>query len=134
MPWVKLLTGGKKPPDVFLRELPNEAFVLAPAGHGLDTHRAWEALLAGCFVVTFSSHLDSLFVGLPVLIVEYVEDITEQLLLDTYAQWWNASWEWDRVFMPHWEALALDQGFRRDRMWKIEEGGGWCAKHNLSES
>lgn len=46
------------------------AFVASTHGNGLDCHRTWEALLLGCIVVTRRSSLDSLYRGLPVVIVE----------------------------------------------------------------
>lgn len=33
-------------------------FVASPVGHGLDTHRTWEALHMGCIVLTQSTPLD----------------------------------------------------------------------------
>eukprot|EP00284_Hemiselmis_tepida_P011856 CAMPEP_0174932404 /NCGR_PEP_ID=MMETSP1355-20121228/35681_1 /TAXON_ID=464990 /ORGANISM="Hemiselmis tepida, Strain CCMP443" /LENGTH=774 /DNA_ID=CAMNT_0016178813 /DNA_START=153 /DNA_END=2474 /DNA_ORIENTATION=+ len=47
----------------------NHNFVFCPWGHGLDTHRTWEVLLLGSFPVVRNSTLDSLYVGLPVLVV-----------------------------------------------------------------
>ena len=45
-------------------------FVLSVAGNGLDCHRTWELLYLGAIVITKTSSLDSLFDGLPVVIVE----------------------------------------------------------------
>jgi len=59
--------------------------VLCPAGNGLDTHRLWETLLAGSIPVTAASPMDSLLRRLPVLIVDDWEDITLQLLQQSYA-------------------------------------------------
>ena len=44
--------------------------VLCPAGHGLDTHRAWETLYLGRVPVVERSAIDPLFEGLPVLVLE----------------------------------------------------------------
>ena len=39
----------------FLRAMAGHAFVLAPHGHGLDTHRLWEALYMGCVPITHAA-------------------------------------------------------------------------------
>jgi hypothetical protein len=46
-------------------------FVLSPRGNGLDCHRTWEALLAGCIVITRTSALDGMYAEhrLPVVVV-----------------------------------------------------------------
>lgn len=43
------------------------AFVAAPAGHGVDTHRLWEALALGSVPVALASSLDSLYAEFPVV-------------------------------------------------------------------
>jgi hypothetical protein len=55
-------------------------FIASPFGNGLDCHRTWEALALGCIPIVRSSGLDSLFQGLPVLIVNAWSDVTRELL------------------------------------------------------
>jgi hypothetical protein len=50
------------------------SFVISPAGGGLDCHRTWEAIALGCIPVIRSSPLDSLFEGLPVMIIQKWSD------------------------------------------------------------
>lgn len=45
-------------------------FVVSPEGIGMDCHRTWEAILLGCVPIIKRNALSSLFVDLPVLIVE----------------------------------------------------------------
>ena len=61
------------------------SFVASPHGRGLDCHRTWEALMLGCIPVVKSSSLDSLYAGLPVLIVDKWKDVTLELLRATHA-------------------------------------------------
>ena len=58
-------------------------FVISPHGNGLDCHRTWEALSLGCIPIVKSSGIDSLYDGLPVLIVNKWSDINEELLKTT---------------------------------------------------
>ena len=48
----------------------NYAFSISPHGNGLDCHRTWEDLALGCIVIVKSSPLNSLYEGLPVVIIE----------------------------------------------------------------
>ena len=53
-------------------------FVLSAPGHGLDCHRTWEALYLGSIVVTRRSPLDSLFAGLPVVLVDSWDEVLDE--------------------------------------------------------
>jgi len=53
----------------FWHAIGDAAFVAAPQGQGLDTHRLWEVLLMGSVPVVVSSPLDRLYRPLPVLIL-----------------------------------------------------------------
>lgn len=52
------------------------AFSISPHGNGLDCHRTWEDLILGCIVIVKTSPLDSLYEGLPVIIVNDWSEIT----------------------------------------------------------
>jgi hypothetical protein len=63
------------------------AFSVSPHGNGLDCHRTWEDLALGCIVIVKTSPLDSLYDGLPVVIVKDWQEITPENLekwLDQY--------------------------------------------------
>jgi hypothetical protein len=61
------------------------AFSISPHGNGLDCHRTWEDLVLGCIVIVKTSALDSLYEGLPVVIVKDWDEITESNM----AKWLN---------------------------------------------
>jgi hypothetical protein len=56
------------------------AFVLSPHGMGLDCHRTWEALALGHIVLVPASSLDSLYTGLPVVMLNDWNEITSSNL------------------------------------------------------
>jgi hypothetical protein len=72
-------------------------YVLAPHGHGLDTHRLWEALYMGCIPIVQRSAMDSrLLADLPVLLVDTYEEVTPRLLRGRYdglSRRWDAAWQ-----------------------------------------
>lgn len=69
----------------------NYAFSISPHGNGLDCHRTWEDLILGCIVIVKSSPLDPLYEGLPVVIVQNWDEITEENLQKWIIQYADAS-------------------------------------------
>jgi hypothetical protein len=64
----------------FLESLVRHMFVLCPPGNGVDTHRMWEALLAGAIPVVKRSPAMEPFRELPVLFVDDFREVTLDLL------------------------------------------------------
>jgi len=77
----------KKLPRLALwREKTRFAFVVSPRGGGLDCHRTWESLALDNIVIVKRSSVDALYEGLPVVMVDRWEDITEANLRRWHAQ------------------------------------------------
>ena len=79
--------------------------MLSPHGHGLDCHRTWEILLLGSFPVVASSTLNSMYDGLPVVIVNRWEDISYELLLKKARNFelLDPVDVEQRLLFPHWQ-------------------------------
>ena len=77
-------------------------FVICPHGHGLDTHRLWEVLLIGSIPVVKTSTLDEMFIGLPVVVVQNWEDVTETMLQDWLENFQEV--RLDKIFFPFWQS------------------------------
>jgi len=56
-------------------------FIISPRGNGIDCHRTWEAILAGCIVITRTSPLDEMFISnkLPVVIIQDWSELNDDL-------------------------------------------------------
>jgi len=54
------------------------AFSISPWGNGLDCFRTWEDLALGCIVIVKTSPIDRLYEGLPVVIIQDWDEITEE--------------------------------------------------------
>ena len=78
------------------------AFVLSPIGHGLDCHRTWEALILGCIVIVVSSPLDTLYEGLPVLIINDWNEINQELLNKTVDDFKDINFNYERITSKYW--------------------------------
>jgi len=68
------------------REKTRYAFVVSPRGRDLDCHRTWESLALDNIVIVKRSPLDTLYQGLPVVIVDHWDEITESNLRHWHAQ------------------------------------------------
>jgi hypothetical protein len=69
------------------REKTRYAFVVSPHGTGLDCHRTWESLVLGNIVIVKRSSLDSLYDGLPVVIVDDWSEISQASLAKWHARY-----------------------------------------------
>lgn len=101
----------------WLQAITEHRFVLAPFGHGLDTHRISEILLMGGIPVMRRSTISSCYDdsdnnyrggtrgSLPVVIVDRWEDVTQERLEQEWlrlSQVPPGNWDWSRVFIYHW--------------------------------
>jgi hypothetical protein len=91
----------------YLYEMGQYKFILSPVGNGVDTHRTWEALLAGSIPIVESSVRDVMYEGLPVLIVKSWEDLNLQLLQSAYTNLTSPgrSYDWQKLYVPYYLAL-----------------------------
>lgn len=63
------------------------AFVASPFGQDYECIRTWEALCLGCIAIIKSCPLDSLYEGLPVLIIQDWSEVTPEFLQKTLAEY-----------------------------------------------
>jgi hypothetical protein len=96
-----------------VKELPREetwkaaaqyVFLASPAGGGLDCHRTWEALALGCIPIIKSLELtETMFEGLPILIIKSWKDINSELLVNTLNRFSiQASWPPEPLKLSFW--------------------------------
>jgi len=64
----------------FMNVINNYKFVLAPRGHGVDTHRFLEILLLGSVPIVESSKLDDLYNNFNCIIVKFFHEIYKKLI------------------------------------------------------
>jgi hypothetical protein len=86
----------------YFDELRKHRFVVSPAGHGLDTHSTWEALLARCIPIVPRSPLDSMFEDLPVWLVGSWEEVTDEAVLRVEQELKGKEYKWEKFFASGW--------------------------------
>eukprot|EP01035_Chromulina_nebulosa_P018850 gene18850-24635_t len=103
--------------EEWLDAIPYHRFVLAPFGHGLDTHRITEILMMGGIPVMRKSTISSCYDdsdnnfrnttrgSLPVVILESWKNLTKERLeleWERITKYPKDHWDWKRVFIYHW--------------------------------
>lgn len=89
----------------YVRGLASSYFCIAPRGHGLDTHRVWEALYLRAIPVVTRSVLSDQHPDLPMIVLDDWSDFRRvELTPELYAETWGS-------FDP--ETLELDPYLRR---------------------
>lgn len=83
-PWVTCEGGTLDnyiPVQDFYKNIQRHAYVLSPAGAGLDCHRHWEAIALGSIPIVLRSKAVELLEDMPCLIVGDWSEVTENRLL-----------------------------------------------------
>ena len=86
----------------YLEDLASSKFVLSPRGNGQDCFRTWEAIHVGAIPIVRSSSLDPLYEGLPVLIIENWEEVTEEFLNAKYEEMRQKSYNLEKLSLDYW--------------------------------
>ena len=97
----------------FYNILSKYKFILSPRGAGLDCHRTWEAMYVGTIPIVLSSSIDSIYEGLPVLIVKSWGEITESFLERKYKEFMDKKCDISGMFMEHWISKINDMRHER---------------------
>ena len=82
-PSKSLIVRGMEGRNNYWKQHGDVTFVACPFGHGLDTHRIWEALLLEAVPIVATSPLDKLYKEFPIIIIDKWEDISSLSDLQT---------------------------------------------------
>lgn len=89
----------------YFRALHSHYFAVSPRGKGIDCHRTWECLYLGVIpIVERTVALERLSEGLPILLVDSYEEITEEYLMSILDKYKNMDWDWQKIEFSYWES------------------------------
>ncbi len=103
----------------YMKEMSQFKFALSPRGYGPDSYRNWEAMLVGSIPIVHTSHLDSLYDDLPVLIIKDWREITEEFLEKKYTQMKAKKYNIEKLCMEYWWKKIQ---YVRDAFFACDEG------------
>jgi hypothetical protein len=103
------ITNNYLPPDLYFESLPFYKFVISPEGNGIDCHRHYEALMAGCIpIIERNPLVEEKYRGCPILWTTDYSEITPEYLNHKYEEMKSRVYDFSRLFIefypPHTQA------------------------------
>lgn len=108
----------------YFKALPNYKFVISPEGNGRDTHRTYEALMAGCIpIVEDDPQVRRKYDGCPILYTRTYSEITPAYLNEKYAAMIDQPYDFSRLYLSFYG--PAEQAIIK------ESGNFWCNKFGV---
>jgi len=112
-----ILNQSLSPTDYF-RTLSDYKFVISPEGNGIDCHRHYEALIAGCIpIVENHPGIAEKYSGCPVLFTDDYSEITEEYLAAKYAEMVDQTYDFSRLFLSSYDVSTQNEIRRNGNYW-----------------
>ena len=93
----------------YFDELPSYKFVISPEGNGIDCHRHYEALMAGCIPIMEDNQIiREKYKDLPILYTKDYSEITQEYLEQTYKEMLDQSYDFSRLFLSYYSLGQQD--------------------------
>jgi hypothetical protein len=89
--------------NIYFESLPKYKFVISPEGNGIDCHRHYEALIAGCIpIIEYNEKIEEKYKGCPILFTKDYSEITEEYLLKKYEEMIDVKYDYSRLFLSYY--------------------------------
>ena len=98
------------PSSTYFSALPSYKFVISPEGNGIDCHRHYEALIAGCIpVVEHNPLIEKKYEGCPILYTKDYSEITPAYLEQVYESMLQTEYTFGRLDINNYHPNLQDQ-------------------------
>ena len=105
----------------YYKLLPTFKFVICPEGNGIDTHRLYESLLAGCVpIVEHNDAIKNKYGNCPILYTIDYSEITIEYLEQKYKEIVEMKWDFSKLFISSWT--------RDEQLMIRTRGNYWCGR------
>lgn len=123
----------KLEPDKYFKLLPSYKFVISPEGNGIDCHRHYEALMAGCIPVIEHNPLIAVKYGnAPILWTTDYSEITPEYLETKYKEYMDKTWDFSLLYLSGWSPEEQLLAKYRGNFWMEKlTGTPWYPKDQL---
>lgn len=89
--------------NTYFCNLPKYKFVISPEGNGVDCHRHYEALMAGCIPIVEDNPITRYkYMGCPILYTSDYSEIDEAYLLQKYDEMIHKEYDFSRLFLSYY--------------------------------
>lgn len=83
--------------------LPSYKFIISPEGNGIDCHRHYEALIAGCIpIIEYNPLIEEKYKGCPILWTTDYSEITYEYLETKYKEMLDKEFDFSCLFLNHY--------------------------------
>ena len=90
--------------SAYFQELPSYKFVVSPEGNGVDCHRHYEALMAGCIpIIERNPLVEAKYAGCPVLWTDDYSEITAEYLERVYKEMLGKTYDFSRLHIDFYD-------------------------------
>jgi hypothetical protein len=105
----------------YYKRLPNYKFIISPEGNGIDCHRHYESLLAGCIpIIEYNKLIVRKYGNVPILYTYDYTDVNSENLNDIYEQMLYTKYDFSKLLLSY-------QSKEETQLIKIR-GNAWCEK------
>jgi hypothetical protein len=107
--------------------LPQYKFVISPEGNGVDCHRHYEAIMAGCIpIVEYSDYISEKYGDVPILYTKDYSEINESYLNKAYETMRGKVYDFSKLFLTYFSKETIDNIIYCSRYWTIKLcGSAW---------
>jgi len=102
----------------YIEGLKEYAFVISPEGNGIDTHRTYEALMAGCVpIVEVDPGIVRKYSGLPILYTHDYSEISQSYLVEHWNRMLNTVYDFSPLFLSYYDRNTQAQIIANSDYW-----------------
>lgn len=111
----------------YFKTLPSYKFVVSPEGNGIDCHRHYEALMAGCIpIVEDNPHIRKVYGNCPILYTKDYSEITPEYLTQKYSEMIDKTYDFSKLFLSSYPLVVQYEIKKNSAHWtKIITKKSW---------
>jgi hypothetical protein len=115
------------PSSSYFSTLPSYKFVISPEGNGIDCHRHYEALMAGCIpIIEDHDGIRKKYEGCPILYTKDYSEITHEYLEQVYTKMKDTTYDFSCLLMSSYSVEDQAQIKHNGIFWsKKLSGRSW---------
>lgn len=107
--------------NTYFKILPTYKFVISPEGNGIDCHRHYEALLAGCIpIVEHNEDIKVKYRNCPILYTNDYSEITEEYLKQKYEEMLDSEYDFECLFLNYYSKTDVERIISNSDYWTIK--------------
>lgn len=107
--------------STYYKTLPKYKFIISPEGNGIDCHRHYEALMAGCIpIVEYNEHISEKYGDVPILYTKDYSEINDKYLEEVYERMSKKVYNFSKLFLNFFNQEIREQIIYCSRYWTIK--------------